>query len=72
MNIAKIIGIVMGSLVGIILWTFVGAAIGLWGLSYYVPEVFTFDWEHLLPLWCIIFTMRGIFRSVVDIKFNKD
>ena len=72
MRPAKIIDIVIGSLVWAILASFIYAAIGLWGLSYYVPEVFAFDWMHLLPLWCIIFTMRSIFRSIVDIKFNKD
>lgn len=72
MHPAKVTAIVIGSLVWAILASFICAAIGLWGLSYYVPEVFTFDWGHLLPLWCIMFAMRSVFRSIVDIKFNKD
>ena len=63
-DVVKVIATILGSFVG----AFIVSVIGLFGLSFYLPDFFIFDWPHLVALWCIVIMVRGSFNISMKIK----
>lgn len=66
-DVIKVVAAIFGSLVG----AFIVSAIGLFGLSFYLPDFFVFDWPHLVALWCIVVMVRGSFNISAEVKKEK-